>query len=328
MELLRTTFWDIVFVMIICIIIIVYYTRYLYYFKLNKNKKIFNYSFHKTNFIIKNILYILAFTCLIIAYLWPVWSFWLFNKNTLQNNIVFLLDVSKSMDVKDVSYDTISRLEYAKKFISNFVWANGGNNYSMYIFAWKTENISPLTNDSNWFLTNISSLTTNSITVWWTDIWGAINEIINDYSNDNWMKNIVIISDGWDEWENTNFSNITIPNNFKAFSIWVWSIEWWYIPDWVSIWWNQSYKSYNWELIVSKLNEDSLKQIAKKWNWTYVKADNQNILNSIKWRLISTNSTNSNNNENDLTYVFVIISFTLLFIWYLIDYKKTIWKNI
>lgn len=328
MEIFNNSINNILSLAAISTIILLFFLRSIYYTNKSANLKLFDYKINKTKFFIKNILFIIWFISLIMAYLWVLIDFSFINKTWVPKDIIFVLDISKSMDTQDMWWANSSRIEYTKNMISNFVVKNVWNNYSLYIFAGKTENISPLTNDSNWFLTNLNSISTNSISTWWTKIKDAIDEIIWDFSKDNNPKNIILLSDWWDEWENNDINSVNIDTNkIKIFTIGIGTIKWDYIPDWVDLFGNIRYKVYEWENIVSKLNEDSLILLAKKWNWEYILWDDKNILDNIKLKLIWNTSSKNNNSENDWTYLFALIAFILFWLWYVIDYKNHIWKK-
>jgi hypothetical protein len=58
-------------------------------------------------------------------------------KEVNQSSILFILDVSKSMDAQDV-YDadkSISRLNASKNFIKEFIKKHPNNEFSLQIFA-------------------------------------------------------------------------------------------------------------------------------------------------------------------------------------------------
>lgn len=324
MEFLRNTYFDYIFIIIASGISILLFARIIYYTQFNKEKNIFNYRIVKFKLYTRLIFFALWFLSIIIAYLGLVIDFSYINKSVNNKDIIFVLDTSKSMIVQDIKFSTMSRLDYAKSILINFVTKNVGNKYSLYLFAGKTQNISPLTTDTNWFLNNLSSVNTNSITTGWTKIKETIEEIITDYSNDNNNKNIVLLSDGWDDWENEDINSIDLPSKFKIFTIGIWTAKWGYIPNGADLFGNVQYKSYNWELIVSKLNTTVLEELAKKWNWEYSLWFNMDILDIFKQKMLNNNWSIT---ENDWTYIFICISFIFLVLWYLIDYKKTLWKS-
>lgn len=329
MEILNNSTSDLLIIAIISAYILLLFLRVIYYTFKSVGYNLLWYKINKPRFFLKNLLFVIWFIALIMAYLWVNIDFSIVNKTWPQKDIIFVLDVSKSMDVQDMWWNNTSRLEYTKNIIWDFVSKNIWNNYSLYIFAGKTANISPLTVDVNWFLTNLNSINTSSISTGWTKIKDAIEEVVVDFSKDNNPKNIILLSDWWDELENNDIDSINIDRNkVKIFTIGIGTTKWDYIPDWADLFWNMRYKTYQWETIVSKLNPDILELLAKKWNWEYLAWTNKNILDNIKLKLLSNNSTkNSTNREFDWTYLFVIIAFILFSLWYIIDYKDPLWKN-
>jgi hypothetical protein len=111
----------------------------------------------------------------------------------------------------------------------------------------------------------------------------------------------------------------------KIFSIWVWSNEWDKIPIWSDLFWNKIYKTYEEQVVISKLYEKNLTDIKDLWNWKYIKAWNIEDLNKIKAEFINSANSKIKNTNNESQRYLVIIAGILLFIWYLIPNKKKKW---
>lgn len=78
---------------------------------------------------------------------------------------IWLLDVSASMDVEDITGDNlnISRLSRAKSVIENYVLAHPENRYGLVVFAGKSRLVSPLTTEHSSLLTFLASIDSKSI---------------------------------------------------------------------------------------------------------------------------------------------------------------------
>lgn len=312
--------------------------NFLYYKKFKHN---FNYAINLKYYLLKNIIYALWIWFVILSYLWPILSIDINNDINSSNwsDIIFMLDVSKSMNALDASKSkNISRIDFSKKIINNFIVNNNQNNYSVIIFAWEAQNIVPLTQDYNWVLTIINWITTDSLNKDWTDLKNALEEALNTIDKDK-SKNIILFSDWWDIWENNDFQFLKeLSKNNKIFTIWVWSTSWAMIPTWIDFFWKVTYKSFNWKKVITRLNNKPLINISKLWNWEYNEWDDENVLNQLKKKFIYWDKSITNQNkENDNTYLFIIIAFVFFIIGYFMPLsskiqnklikKNSIWKN-
>lgn len=293
------------------------------------NMQSYNFIISKKNRIIKAVFFIFAITFLFLAYFGIDFMNLNSNINSKSSNIVFVLDVSKSMDIIDVNYrkKLYSRLDYSKELIKSYVGTNSENNYSLIVFAWDTLVISPLTQDLDIFLTFLDSINTSSIQASWSNFNKMLNTILN-ISNKQEI-NIVIISDWWDN-EDKIDKNLYFPKDKsqKFFTIWVWSYKWDKIPLWQDIFWNILYKQFNGEYIVEWLNESNLKSIADLTKGEYISTEssinnlskiNNNLINS--WTKLVKDSVENNRRIN------ILFSFILSLIWYLIPYRYEKWKK-
>jgi len=246
-------------------------------------------------------------------------------------NIVFTLDVSKSMKALDFqeSSNLYSRLQAAKWFIWDFISKFTWNKYALVVFAGDSMRVLPFSDDPNLFLTMLSWVDENNVTKQWTNIEDAINNWLKNFTKDNPEWVLVLISD-WDDWNTIDLSKIAnndLWKKIKLLVIWVWSTKWAYIPVWQDVFGQINYKTYNWSKVVTKLDEKNLKAIADKYNWTYYSLDNLknidklwNLLDWISKKEILTKSENS----YDMTRNIVILSFVffVLYLVLLLKYDK------
>lgn len=301
-----------IFIIFIIICLSVFYFTYKDYKKLKNKYKLFQISTLLLSFII------LSFGI-----------FWFktekdVNTNSLWTNIVFVLDVSKSMKALDFSQNNTlySRLQASKNFISNFISKYIWNKYALVVFAWDSMRVLPFTDDANLFLTILSWVDENNVTKQWTDIEDAINNWLKNFTDDNKDGVLVLISD-WDDWNTIDLSKIQNKNlwkNIKLLVIWVWSTKWSYIPEWQDVFGQITYKTYNWTNVVTKLDEKNLKEIASKYNWTYYSLkdlSNINVLSDLLNWISKKQILTKTENSFDLTRNIVILSF-IFFVIYLI----------
>ena len=254
-------------------------------------------------------------------------------------NIVFVLDISKSMNAIDFKLvnSNISRLEWAKRFINNFIVNNPQNIYWLNIFAWETIETLPLTSDIWLYSTVLNWITSDNLNNNWTNIFAALKSSTSyfDSGQESWL--IVLISDGWDEeasWNYSNLLSIFKEKQLKLSIIWVWTKKWANIPSWTDFFWKTTYKVFNWKKVITKLNEKSLKNISSDLSWEYyslskyvnIKNIQENILESVNRILINSNALLRENYEK--YFIWVSLMFFLLFLFYnnlIIFFNK--WKK-
>jgi hypothetical protein len=103
--------------------------------------------------------------------------------------------------------------------------------------------------------------------------------------------------------------------------VWVWSLEWSYIPSWVDVFWRVFYKIYNWERVITKLEEDIIKNISSKLDWTYFRLDELWKIEKLE-EIIFNNTEKSIlkkdiENRLDLTRYIIVLAFLfwIMFLW-------------
>lgn len=289
-----------------------------------------NYILNKTNNFIKNVFFWLWFLALVLS-LFNTEIFKSKNEIVSWNDIEFILDTSKSMDVEDITNNSnkISRLDFGKEMIKNFIASNPNNSYSLIAFSGNANIISPLTNEFNTFINFLNNLNSKTISVGWTNFFEALKiGIWTIWKNS--FRNIVIISDGWDTEDKINSLNIkslVAWKKIKIFSVWVGTSEWGKIPIWADFFWNTVYKEYENQFVISKLYEKNLQVIKDLWAWKYIKASNIDDLNELKSDFINSANSKIKTGNNESQRYLVIISGILLLAWYFIPNKEIKWKN-
>lgn len=263
------------------VISIVFYLFFLFY----KKQSLLNTNFKKLSipkyFFIKYLFLIFSFFILLFSLFWPKWDVQITEKSDAID-IVFVLDVSKSMNVADISSDnTYTRLDFAKEAIWNFVINNKQNRYSLVIFSWDAVSSLPLTTDIDIFLGVLKNVDYRNLTSQWTNFSKALKLAFNrlDYSeNDSWA--VILISDGWEQWDLWNLENLSFDDKIKLFVAWIWSEKWWKIITWVDVFGRINYQTYLWEFVISLLNEENLLYISKLFSWNYIKLDSYTRINN------------------------------------------------
>ena len=195
------------------------------------------------------------------------------NRNTdfpeWENNIVFALDVSQSMNVEDIW--KYSRIDAAKRKIIEIIRENPGNNYALNIFAGESVRVLPFTNDIGLISTFLLGLDSRNITKQWSDIPWALDQAHKSFNELQSWK-VILISDGTDE-------EIEIPKSIKnsykdkrleLIILGIWTLQGWYIPSNNSL---NPYKIYNGSIVISSLNQWGLIKISESMWWTYADID-------------------------------------------------------
>ncbi len=289
----------------------------------------YNYVISRKNQIIKLVLYMFSIVLLLMVFMWIELWYYGYNKSSVSSNIIFTLDVSKSMDTIDIIFENkpYSRLEYSKNIIKDYIRKNPQNSYSLIIFAWEWQIISPLTNDIDIFLTFLENINSNTISKWWSNF-NKVIDIINNNIWKNEQKNAIFLSDWWDSEDKINLPLLNFnENNTKIFTIWIWSAKWDRIPIWKDFTWKRTYKKYNWEYIITKLNDSNLRELSNAWNWIYIDWLDKKNLNKLDKKMINSSENELQNiKENNNRYV-ILFSFVLLISWYLIPYRYLKWEK-
>lgn len=213
-----------------------------------------------------------------------------------ENNIVFILDVSQSMNVADIWND--SRLNTAKRTIIDTMRAFQGNNYALNIFAGESVRILPFTTDIWLISTFLLWLDSKNLTKQGSDIDSALRVWIESF-NEKQSWTVILLTDGSDD--RISISNDVIQQysqqDIKLVILWVWTQQWWYIPSNNPL---SPYKIYNGEIVQSKLNRSELKNIATDFDGRYYDVENFPESESL-WQ---------NNKVENFPYIFLLFIIT------------------
>lgn len=118
------------------------------------------------------------------------------------NNVIFMLDVSNSMNAEDISP---SRLTEGKNLMIQTMQKLKNDKVGVIIFAGQATSIMPLTTDYNSAETYISAVETNSIKIQGTDFLKAMETAVDKFKNvSKGARKIVLLSDGEDNEGNDN----------------------------------------------------------------------------------------------------------------------------
>ena len=233
-------------------------------------------------------------------------------------DMVFLLDLSSSMNAQDVAP---SRLEKATKLITETLHQLGGDRASLVAFAANAYTISPLTNDYAAIESYLQNVNTELISSQGTNYLNAIQEAAKTFKGSaNTSKLIVLISDGEDN-ENTvnQASKIAKDNGIHIVTIGVGTEKGGPIPVYYNGYAEDYKKDETGSTVISKLEDKNLRELAKTTNGTYIHLDNtQDALSAIsmyKAKLDKNEITNSTTRDmNHIYQWFLALAVALLFV--------------
>lgn len=144
---------------------------------------------------LKNFMVLAAIVFLIIAAARPQWDHVVETVEKKGIDIVFLLDVSKSMEAVDIRPNRLSR---AKVHLAMFLDHLQGDRIALVPFAGDAFVFCPLTEDYGIFRSYLDLISTDIVPVLGTDIGRGLQVAKKALSNSNAQKVVILISDGED----------------------------------------------------------------------------------------------------------------------------------
>jgi Ca-activated chloride channel family protein len=182
-------------------------------------------------------------------------------------DIAIALDVSKSMLAADLAPN---RLERAKQFVIRLMNEMPDDRIALILFAGKAYQQMPLTTDHGAAQIFVSSASPDAVPQQGTVISDALNMSANSFdAKDKKFKTVVLISDGEDH---DNAAVATARNlseqGVMINTIGIGSPEGANIPDLVT---GEMKKDDAGNMVVSRMNEEGLQEIAKETNGIYIR---------------------------------------------------------
>lgn len=233
-------------------------------------------------------------------------------------DMVFLLDLSSSMNTQDVAP---SRLEKATKLITETLGQLGGDRASLVAFAANAYTISPLTNDYAAIESYLQNVNTELISSQGTNYLNAIQEAIKAFKgSSNSSRLIVLISDGEDN-ENTINQAVKLArdNNINIVTVGVGTEKGGPIPVYTNGYAEDYKKDETGSTVISHLEDKNLRELAKDTNGTYIHLDNTqealSALSMYKARLDKNEIASSTTRDmNHIYQIFLGLAVCLLFV--------------
>lgn len=219
--------------------------------------------------LLKLITLLLAFTCLSFALVNPKLGTKLETVKREGVDIVFAMDVSKSMLAEDI---TPNRLEKSKRLISETINQLAGDRIGIIAYAGEAFPQLPITTDYAAAKMFLRGMNTDMLSSQGTAIGDAINMAIG-YFNDEEQTNkiLVIVSDGEDH-ERTIDRPIeeALEKGIRIVTIGVGTAKGGPIPIKRNGITETFKKDRQGEVVITKLDEDTLKEIAEESNGAYI----------------------------------------------------------
>lgn len=216
---------------------------------------------------LKGLFLVIAIFFIILACAGPRWGFHLQEVQRRGVDIVFLLDVSASMQAEDVKPD---RLERAKREITDFLKIAAGDRIGLVLFAGDAFVQCPLTLDYDAIAMFLGSVGVDALPVQGTDMGQGIKTALNAFDFKSAIdKVIVMITDGEDnEGRGLQQTDKAMDKGVKIFVYGIGEPSGAPIPDETG----GFKKDKIGNLILSKLNEKDLRRIAKAADGRYVRS--------------------------------------------------------
>jgi Ca-activated chloride channel family protein len=182
--------------------------------------------------------------------------------------IVFAIDVSKSMLCKDVAPN---RLEKTKQIITQIINSIGSDRIGIVAYAGSAYPVLPMTTDYELAKMFTQSVNTDLISSQGTAIESAVQTSVDFFDNPTSGKAIILFSDGEDH-ESPNFdvSKLTKVKNVKIITVGIGTKNGGNIEYVDEFGFQQVKKDQNGQVVITKLNDQVLQKIASESKGTYV----------------------------------------------------------
>ncbi|RXG18083.1 Ca-activated chloride channel family protein [Leeuwenhoekiella aestuarii] len=279
--------------------------------------------------VLKLIVFCLALACMTVALVNPKIGTKLETVKREGVDVVFAVDVSKSMDAEDIAP---SRIDKAKQLVTQIINNLGSDRVGIIAYAGSAYPQLPITTDYSSAKMFLNSMNTDMLSSQGTAIKDAI-ELAKTYYNDEEQTNrvLVIISDGEDhEGDAASIAESAQEQGIRIFTVGVGSEA----GDRIPIKRNgvvQSYKKdQNGETVITKLDAETLKQIAAEANGEYIDGNStQKVVDKMKTALSQMDKKEFEAKQfadfKDQFQWFVAAALFLLFIDVFLLERKTAW---
>ena len=242
------------------------------------------------------------------------------------NNVIFLLDVSNSMNAQDVQPN---RLDEAKNIIVQTMNKMTNDKVGIVVFAGEASSIMPLTTDFTAAETYIGGIETNIIKIQGTDFLSGMKTVAEKFKNvAKGSRKVVLLSDGEDN-EGNEKAAIKEANRegISVITVGIGTEEGAPIPEYV---FGQlmGYKNdMTGQTVISKRQIRALQNIANETGGTYVDGNNldnatSQIIDGLSKTSTSSESIVKSNNAIHYYQYFLAVSIFFFLIIFLFNPKR------
>ncbi|MCE9624314.1 MAG: VWA domain-containing protein [Deltaproteobacteria bacterium] len=216
--------------------------------------------------LLKNTLKVAALCFLVLALMEPQWGMKEEEVTMKGADLMLVMDVSNSMLAQDIKP---SRLERMKRKLRDLLEILAGDRVGLIAFAGRSFLLSPLTIDYGTLEMFIDELTPQTIPVQGTDLSGALSLAIKAMNDKDSAKAIMVFSDGEDFSEKLDkMIDVLKEKKIKIFALGFGTAEGAPIPES-----GGGFKTNSdGQMVVSKLKEEALKDLALQTGGAYVRA--------------------------------------------------------
>lgn len=272
---------------------------------------------------LKFFLVIFAFVALVVALVNPKIGTKFETVKREGVDVMIAVDVSKSMNATDVQP---SRMLKARQFVSNLINEMSNDRIGLIVFAGNAYLQMPLTVDYSATKMFLKQINTDLVPTQGTAIGDAVELAERSYPKEQKnQKVLLVISDGENHEGNADDAIAEAKKNgIKVITIGVGTAKGGPIPIGNN---GEFKKDSEGNIVVTKLNEDMLKDLAKEANGSYYHIDNSNITDQIIDELGSLDGKVFE--EKVITdykqhfQLFLLIAFVFLLIDFLISFRKS-----
>jgi Ca-activated chloride channel family protein len=282
---------------------------------------------------LKSFIVLIGITMLIIALINPKIGTKIETFQRLGVDIVFAVDVSKSMLAEDIAP---SRMEKSKQLVSQVINNLGGDRIGIVAYAGKAFPQLPLTTDYSSAKMFLQNMNTDMLSSQGTAINEAIRLSSTYFDQDQSTERLLfIVSDGEDHNDlSFDMAEIAAKNNITIYSIGVGTEKGVPIPIKKNGVVMSYKKDFNNEVVITKLNKNYLQNISQKTGGKYINgAITEYVIEEVVDILENTEKkefdTQKFSEFEDQFQWFILIGFLFVFIDIFMRDGKTIWlKNL
>lgn len=253
-----------------------------------------NYHTHRFDSWLEPVLFFTAIIFLGISLLGPGYGSRVNHSKESGIDIVFVVDVSKSMLAEDMR-DGRSRLETAKQTVMEYMNRHPEHSYGLVEFAGEAMVVAPMTQDTQAVSTFIAGLTVEDVMEQGTDIQEALDLSLARFGNvdEDRGRMIVLVTDGGDEVEVELDTLLEEARNqgVVVSTVGVGGSSPVPIPEGKDMFGRSVYTTYLGEQVMTQLNTQPLREIAKVTEGQFIQLQSANDLEELDEVITNMKST-------------------------------------